>query len=260
MALEERVRSITLRKTNSAGFTLAGLFCTVTMLTLLAALWLPRRRFSGQSEALKCMTNLRELAVAVNLYATDNNEIFPAHREKLGFGGDWWGSKILNYTDNDTNLFHCPVLKGARNDFGVSWQWAFDMHRVGYGYNAWFLGAAPYPSAQLTVGGIQFLSNASFKRSAVVHPNENLLLGDKVPYGNPPAWSSMLWWPNASMNGPIREGVTPRHGVRGVAAFSDAHVELRTDATINPPVDPGNGDRAALKNARFWDPLQSSPN
>jgi hypothetical protein len=106
------------------------------------------------------------------------------------------------------------------------------------------------------VGGVRFTSSEWLKTSEVLHPSENILLGDKVPYGNPPVWSSALWWPTASMTGPVHEGVVPRHANRGVVLFNDGHPELRTDSRINPPVDPTTGSSKALKNAYFWDPLQ----
>ena len=52
-----------------------------------------------------------------------------------------------------------------------------------------------------------------------------------MPYGNPPSWSSSLWWPNACMdpktsNSKAYEGVEPfRHRNTGVMVFNDGVCE-----------------------------------
>jgi prepilin-type processing-associated H-X9-DG protein len=114
----------------------------------------------------------------------------------------------------------------------------------------------------LDVGGVTFTTGTKFKRSEIVNPAQNLVLGDKEPYGNPPIWGSSLWWRSACMDPAAStsrqfEGVDPkRHAGRGIAAFNDGHAEARKSSAINPPDDPESGKAQALVNSRFWDPLQ----
>ena len=55
------------------------------------------------------------------------------------------------------------------------------------------------------------------------------------------------------------EGIdAKRHLGASVVVFNDGHAEVRKDAQINPPYDPSSGNVRALKNARYWDPLQRS--
>ena len=148
----------------------------------------------------------------------------------------------------------------------MKWQWKFDCHEVGYGYNGFFLGCHPYPSSTITVAGIVFNSPEFFKRSAIVSPAENLLIGDKQPYnGSGPdgvVWGSSLWWPNSDMakGGNVWEGIdTQRHLGASAIVLNDGHSEVRKNDHINPPENPGNGGAKGLINSKYWDPLQHSP-
>ncbi len=251
-------------------FTVIELLVVIAIIAILAALLLPvlsRAKVAG--ERTSCLNNLRQIDLFMQLYTDDNNDVFPAHRNQ-GLSTDdsaasltnWWGTTITLGADRNTKLFHDPALKGPRIDGGVAWEWKFDCHEVGYGYNGYFLGHHPYSEETVDVAGVSFAIWTSFKRSAIANPAENLVIGDKEPYGNPPVWGSSLWWPTACMNPSAStsrqfEGIeTKRHSGRGIAAFNDGHVEARQSSAINPPVDPGSGSPQALVNSRFWDPLQ----
>src|SRR5437773_243591 len=104
----------------------------------------------------------------------------------------------------------------------------------------------------------------SFKRSAIVSPAQNLVVGDKQPYGSPPSWGSSLWWEAACMDPavvrsssfPTYEGVEPkRHLGQAVISFNDGHSEARKSTMINPPANPADGSAKALINSQHWDPL-----
>jgi hypothetical protein len=209
----------------------------------------------------------------MQLYTDDNNDRFPGHRNQ-GLNTDdaarsltnWWGTTIVGYGNNQSNLFRDPSIKGKRLDNGIRWEWKFDAHLVGYGYNGFFLGIHPYPPADVTYGGVRIITERNFKRSAIVSPAENLVIGDKQPYGSPPVWGSSLWWPNSCMDfkastSKAFEGVEPkRHLGTAVISFNDGHSEARKDSLINPPMDPGSGSAKGLINSRFWDPLQRAGN
>jgi hypothetical protein len=165
-------------------------------------------------------------------------------------------------------LFHDPALfpkKLIENDGGITWTWNFDCNLVGYGYNGYFLGHHPYGADSLTVGGIVFNTTVTFKRAGILRPSDNLVIGDKEPYGNPPAWGSSLWWESSCMNPavvkfssfPTYEGVEPnRHLGMAVVSFNDGHSEARKSTNINPPANPADGSAKALVNSRYWDPLE----
>jgi prepilin-type N-terminal cleavage/methylation domain-containing protein len=266
-------------KANQRGFTLIELLVVIAIIAILASILLPAlAKAKARGQRTYCMNNLRQIGIFFHYYTDENEEYFPAHRNQLAAPDNsdanisltnWWGTTIVGAELGRSNLFHCPSIgPKLRTDRGVTWSWAFDCHRVGYGYNGYFLGRHPYDSPDLwtlSVGGITFESHARFKRTSIVRPSDSLLIGDKQPYGTYPdvVWSSSLWWPNSCMQPTSTarawEGIdTTRHQGGSAVVFNDAHVEMRKDNQINPSADPGSGASGGLLNAKYWDPTQAN--
>ena len=187
------------------------------------------------------------------MYVNDNADTFPPHRSATSTDkSEFWGRYIFNYKPVE-QVFRCPTLSQPRTDYGVTWEWAFDAHHIGYGYNGYFLGLHPYGPTSVTAGGLNVHTAPWFKMSEVLRPSMNLAIGDTNPKIPVNQWSSSLWWPFSGRE--RREGVnTTRHFGVGVVLFNDGHSETRREDQINPESDPAvSGSDQFIE---FWDPKQ----
>jgi prepilin-type processing-associated H-X9-DG protein len=82
-----------------AGVVVSGMM--FMMIPILAAMLLPAlARAKSRAQTVQCMTHVKQLNLALIMYATDHNETFPA--------AESWCDLIKPYTGGSTAVFECP--------------------------------------------------------------------------------------------------------------------------------------------------------
>lgn len=115
MNMNSRIRRVRTWK-GDRGFTLVELLITIAVIAVLVALIFPISSRAMQSaQSAKCMSNLKQIGVAVNLYCNDHDGIYP---RSYGGGSDYYWRTLEtyvgpSYTVHKTGIFWCPAVAEA---------------------------------------------------------------------------------------------------------------------------------------------------
>lgn len=197
-----RYCAITFNKRRSA-FTLIELLVVVAVIAILLAILLPAlRKARVLTKRITCQSNLKQIAVAWNMYLDDNEGRFYQNRNANLLYGGWSGlqppsprplNKYFNLPvdlvdeikiKNDARIFCCPSDRGGVSPY-LPFEKSYDLWGTSYQTNNMLIG-----QDQMLIGGDQFaplhievnkrLRNLTVGR--VNHHSRLLLIGDNGWY------------------------------------------------------------------------------
>ncbi len=179
------------RGTGILAFTLIELLVVVSILALLVSILLPSLKGArDQAKSVVCGSNIRQLALANELYANDHEGRFaPGAADILTLNSHRWhgvrpnpsavfqaeGGPLTPYLNSGNGIRACPALRieGPENDPS-----RFERNSGGYGYNNAFLGR------QLKDAGFGFFKIDSDRigalRDKVRRPAETVMFTDSA--------------------------------------------------------------------------------
>lgn len=168
--------------TRRRGFTVVELLVVISVILLLTGILLPcLSRSKQQGLGVVCLSNLRQMAIAADIYATGNEDFYPL-AAVLDFGDlsrqyEWDYFKVFEngilkeckggflwQGKSAPQIHQCPVFSGRANSAGDPY--------TGYNYNASYIGGFI-----TKVNGMK-LGNNSNKITSVRKPSRCAIFGD----------------------------------------------------------------------------------
>ena len=217
-----------------SGFTLVELLVVIGIIAILVALLLPALGKAREAaSSVQCMSNQRQVALAIFGFANDHRGYIPGGADAIGIG------QLISASDarpdsslpdsvlvrlkyiRGRDVFRCPAMEANKGmiDAVLSSRigWNFSYH---YTHNFWWVGTQNrgINSQEPDVGKIVYASlNANVRKIGDAQPSSStILLADRV---------SFVPWPDPTADYSVPVSNFHKRGTRAVVTYFDGHSE-----------------------------------
>ncbi|GIV11519.1 MAG: hypothetical protein KatS3mg020_1010 [Fimbriimonadales bacterium] len=212
------------------GFTLIELLVVIAIIAILAAILFPVfAQAREKARQTQCLSNCRQMGIAVQMYTQDYDETLPTVR-MMGTPGESWIVLVQPYVKNEL-LRRCP------SDGSPAWNDTQNPRLTSYGFNAYFDPFHPpygnhMQGRPMTLASVNFPANCVFAAElAERHSRTGMLIrGDHfmpMYWGNPPrvvdSQMNMMTW-DMERRIPTTLAIT-RHSGGSNYVFVDGHAK-----------------------------------
>ena len=143
-------------RTGHRRFTLIELLVVIAIIAILASMLLPAlQQPRAKARQIKCTGNMKQLGLALFMYADDNADKYHMHRgEPPAFANWYWQDKLLPYVGGSEEIFTCPSnTKGlVRVTGGVGTHYGWNWRELGSDSWSRSVGQITQPSATIAYG------------------------------------------------------------------------------------------------------------